>query len=494
MWEDYYKKLMLKVVEEDGVNQNLLDYVDFHSYTFMTSYQNRSKWDYVVSSIHAVSLYYDIITSGKKIKSHITETNVDLPTTYKNVWIHWIQRSIENAKQIMSLSFNSDKLEQRHLFDLGASTDTIFPSYNFYKSIDYYMHDIIKPILDKNIIDFSYKYIVDGYPRYDNGNGIMSQIVYNSYNKQITALLINYSGSWQKVLLTDSDKKITWNDNGRAATYNGVNNAFSVTVSGYTSTVILPPHSVASIVGTSYSNPSKYLYEIEYIPINADLLMLNTTNTYSHYFGINIKVKDPPSSIATSSVLKFGFEDGAFTDYKWTITVKVGSTTYFTKTDFIPKLKYNEIPIESDSFLYQLKSGYTVTVIFSAKRFAYKYSYGRLVFASIMARYVGTSSSAFTENDDNDVNNDNKTESSMQIYLIISISLSIMFLIGISAYFIMFKCNKNNKKQEKKIKDEVDLVDEETKEYDMSPITPITPNDDEAVIEVESGTITSTQT
>ena len=145
-WEDYYVSLMQKIVVKEG-KKDLLNYIDFHSYDNGGS--NLSAWDYVISNINAVSLYYGIITNGDNIRSHITETNVKLSDSQNdNKEVHWDFRTIENAKQLLSLSFNADKFMQRHLFDLGAD------SFNFYNSIDYYMHDVMKSMQNGHMVQF----------------------------------------------------------------------------------------------------------------------------------------------------------------------------------------------------------------------------------------------------------------------------------------------------------------------------------------------------
>eukprot|EP01084_Bolivina_argentea_P136189 239865_1 len=388
-WEDYYVSLMQKIVVTEK-RKDLLNYIDFHSYDNGNS--NLSAWDYVISSINAVSLYYRIITNGENIRSHITEENVKL-TDEQNTdnIIHWNFRTIENAKQIMSLSFNTDKFSMRHLFDFGANT------FNFYKSIDYYMHDVIKPILNGIMINFKFTEYKDGFPRYDNGNNIMSQIIYDGENK-VTALFINYGGINEQVSLVDLDKKITWNKNGRIASINGVNNAFNVNVNGNNEAIVtLDAYSIAAVSGVISSKPSRKIQEIEFISSEAkDIMQVVGNSTKTVDIAVNVLIKNVPFGVSAEySYLKFGLLGDAMNDYKWNIGVKVNGKSYLDKQNFVTKIQYNEVDINSTDFLAQMKNGNTVVLTFSGQRvFAMNNIQvsatvpGRFVFASLVVKYV----------------------------------------------------------------------------------------------------------
>ena len=138
----------------------LLNYLDFHAYD---SVYNYSAWDCVVSNINAISLYYNIITDYNDfIRSHITETSVKLSEQNNtNNKMHWNLRTIENAKQILALSFNTDKFNVRTLFDFDIN------GWQLYQSIDYYMHYIMKSVSNNTMIQFRFNDNKDGYPKYD---------------------------------------------------------------------------------------------------------------------------------------------------------------------------------------------------------------------------------------------------------------------------------------------------------------------------------------
>ena len=120
-WEEWFVALIDKMVEEDRLD--LLDYIDFHAYTTWDDDNNEignnyARWDHVLNSINAITGYYYGKTNGGWIRSLITETNVHV-SDYNDENAYWKERVIENAKQIMALSFNRDKIELRHQFDLG---------------------------------------------------------------------------------------------------------------------------------------------------------------------------------------------------------------------------------------------------------------------------------------------------------------------------------------------------------------------------------------
>ena len=94
--------------------KDLLDYIDFHAYSvYDTSTgeiaNNYASWDHILNSINSISGYYYGKSDGDWIKSIISETNVDVSDN-TNPDTVWLQRVIENAKQIMALSFNRDKI------------------------------------------------------------------------------------------------------------------------------------------------------------------------------------------------------------------------------------------------------------------------------------------------------------------------------------------------------------------------------------------------
>eukprot|EP00486_Rosalina_sp_Unknown_P009126 CAMPEP_0201578800 /NCGR_PEP_ID=MMETSP0190_2-20130828/25860_1 /ASSEMBLY_ACC=CAM_ASM_000263 /TAXON_ID=37353 /ORGANISM="Rosalina sp." /LENGTH=849 /DNA_ID=CAMNT_0048012381 /DNA_START=47 /DNA_END=2596 /DNA_ORIENTATION=- len=396
VFNEYFKPLMDKVVSKG--RKDLLDYIDFHAYSNADEYNPYARWDFVVSSIHVNSLYWNGLTNGGGfIRSQMTETNVAVyADEIGDADLYWKKRVIPNAQQIMALSHNTDKFQLRIQFAFGAAAEYNQEKGNYYgfePYTDKYMYNVIKPIMEGYPVDFKFTDgVKDGYPTYDNGDGVMAQTVYHDEDDTISVLLINYATKNIDMTLNDGDNKIIWDTTARFTRRWGPNTK-AVTKSGSKATVQLASKSVTVVTGKYRSNPSGKVLEYEFGPMDESSIMQDIGyKTYDVDKTINIWINNKANLVDPEyAYIKFGLGYGAISDFKWTIKVKVGSTTYFTKTNFVPSMNFTQLPIESTSFLSKITKGNTVKIQFIGERTNYPGSYwkgaplsGRIAFASLV--------------------------------------------------------------------------------------------------------------
>jgi len=418
-FQDWITPLMKKIV---AVNRkDLLDYIDFHAYTYTGDrYSPWARWDLMVSSIHVISLYYNGLTNGASwIRSMMTETNVALnDVEVKNKWTYWVRRVIENGKQIMALTHNTDKFNMRIQYTMGEGEGDVTPSnhYGWLPGSDKFMQDVIKPLQNGYPVNFTFDWVKTGFPRYDNGYGIMAQTVYNKAASTITVVLINYGTLSKAVTLNDVNNKITWKK-GRW-TQGGTPKTFTPKISGSKATVTLKQKTITAITGVYKTKPWNTLREYEFGPMDESKIMTHAgSKTNKIDFTVNINVfKWKISKINPKyAFIKFGLGYGAVTDFKWNVKVIIGTTTYWVKSNYKANMNYTEFAVGTKPFLNKIKSGNFVKIQLVGNRIAFPgvskqpYPYpGRIDFVSLV---VGgySSGSAYTE-DDSGMSTINTTE------------------------------------------------------------------------------------
>jgi len=476
-WEEWYTPLIDRMVEEGRTD--LLNYIDFHAYTTWDSSNNEvgnnyARWDHVLNAINSVTGYYYGKTNGGWIRSLITETNVHV-SDYTDANKYWYERVMENAKQIMALSFNRDKIELRHHFDLGASSNNL----DFWGHTDEYMQQVLKAINDGYPIQFQFDAVTEGFPRFDNGQCIMSQSVWNKADKTITVLLINYCNADKWIKIVDKNSKISW-DTTASFTRRWGPNTQTVSVSGTSVSTTLKSRSVYAITGTYTSSPGWYTKEIEFLPLDESVLMQILGRDDNPSITVPCKVSGLDSSWTTRyAIIKFGFFKALMYDFKWTIQVKIGSTVYYTKENFMPTMEYNELKITSWTFYNQISNGQTINIIFTGTRISSDYKWngtpGRFVFASLIAGNGNVQLSSSFEEDEASSSESAASLSVAGIILtILGILIGICVIIFVTCYCIKRKKMKAQvtfKGAEQDTPEPMtDDKDATTGGYDMSPI------------------------
>lgn len=95
------------------------------------------------------------------------------------------------------------------MIQYGAILQIFSLSHDLDNSIEYYMQDVINPIMNGSIISFSFNESIVGYPRFVDGL-IQAQIIYDKNRARLPVLLVNYNSKKQSLVMDDIDGKINW--------------------------------------------------------------------------------------------------------------------------------------------------------------------------------------------------------------------------------------------------------------------------------------------
>ena len=423
LWENWF----IPVIESDlinGKNKNvhddkLLNYLDYHAYNHLGN-SNDSEWDRVISNFHCLSIYYKIkngiydYTDGDGysgyIRTHLTETNVQLNATEANDnEIHWNKRAIGNAKHVIGLSHNSDKVGKRLLYTI----DDVNGNYVFYQSIDYYMHEVLRYLQDCYYLQFKIEtnsnQDLEVKNAYYDSDTVISQIV-RSKDKdanKVYFIFVNYRDDNDAyITLSDVDNNINYNSTVLVATKDGVKATSSLidinTVDSRNGNynynnddghdkindrdayvvanalVTVPGYSIVCATGEYISKSkidSKKIVRTEFIPNDEDLIMkiLNLNNLNQN---INISTSIPLIYDSDEYVNVEGayFKIGCFncSYYQWTLNVKMDGVK-LDSVSFVPELYYLEIDINNDKFLNKIENNTNVEIDLEGKLRAIDY-------------------------------------------------------------------------------------------------------------------------
>ena len=370
----------------------------------------------------------------------------------------------------------------------------------------------MKVINDGYPVQFEFDSIEDGYPKFDNGVCFMTQTVYDKSEGTINVIIINYCNGFKDITIKDVNSKITWDDTARFTRRWGPN-TIDVSVSGYEVTATLKPLAVTVITGTYKSNPSGAVSEYEFMPLDETGLMqiLGGGQYDDPTISVTVQISGLPSTYSAKyAYIKFGFFKALMYDFKWTITVSMDSTTYFTIENFVPTMEYNEFRIEKWGFLNGISNGKTVTINFVSTRTADTYKWagtpGRFIFASLVTGNGGLWASFSSEEE--------TVNTALTVTAYVAIIIFSLAAICIAGFFI-FWCRRRKMKNAVSFEENEDTADtpkldketgdEAMKEnvtggYDMSPINDMNEeqvttkneengnedgNDDELEVEVE---------